>query len=307
MNNSTSRTASSNSLHDVTDLFNTVRETYARMSKADKKMAQFLLDNPEKFINASVKYVARQAAVSEATVVRFGRNLGCGGFKDLKILLAQQLAVKQALADAGIESMTLSTDSFVEQIHRSTLAVLEQAVRSIKLDKLDEAAQIIHQARRVFIYGTGGSSGILAAELHNRLFRLNIMATPFTDNYLQRMSASTLTAADAIIILSSTGRPRSLQDSMELAQHYGAKCVAITDESSVLSVQADVCIHVELSQFGVAHNQPNPMRFAQLFAIDCLCYQIASLLGDEAEKSLQRVRASVASLHGIVPQQPIGD
>ncbi len=298
---------STKDVNHATDFLSVVRQAYPTLSKSDKKIAQFLLETPERFANASVKDVSNIAGVSDATVVRFGRNLGCGGFKDLKILLVKHLATKQALADAGNAPVDLSTGSFVDRIHRSALTVLEQAARHIKPDKLDEAAQIIHQARRVFIYGTGGSSGILAAELHNRLFRLNIMATPFTDNYLQRMSASTLTAADAIIILSSTGRPRSLQDSMELAQHYGAKCVAITDESSVLSVQADVCIHVELSQFGVAHNQPNPMRFAQLFAIDCLCYQVASLLGDEAEKSLQRVRASVASLHGIVPQQPIGD
>ena len=305
--NSTSLPPLTNSLHDSIELLDTIRKTLPKMSKADKKIARFLLNNPEKFINANVKTVARGADVSEATVVRFGRNLGCEGFKDLKILLAQHLAVGQALTDAGNGQVVLSAGSPVEQIYRSILVMLEQAARNIKPDKLDKAAQIIANARRVFIYGTGGSSGILASELHNRLFRLNIMTTTFSDSYLQRMSAATLTSDDTILIISSTGRPRSLQDSMELAQHYGAKCIAITDEKSILSVQADVCIHVDLSQFGVVHSQPNPMRFAQLFAVDCLCYRVAILLGDDAEESLRRVRASVASMHGIVPQQPIGD
>jgi DNA-binding MurR/RpiR family transcriptional regulator len=293
--------------HRATDLLSVIREIYPGLSRSDKKIAQFLLETPERFADASVKKVARMAGVSDATVVRFGKNLGCSGFKDLKLIVVQYLATKQALTDAGQTPMASQTGSYVEQIHLSAVAVLAQAAHNLRLEKLDAAAQVVSRARRVFIYGTGGSSGILATELHNRLFRLGITTTAFTNNYLQRMSASTLGADDAIIIISSTGRPRSLHESMELARHYGAKCVVITDEDSVLSMQADVCVHVELSQFGVAHNQPNPMRFAQLLAIDCLCYQIAVLLGDTARESLERVRASVAAMHGIVSQQPIGD
>lgn len=294
-------------INNVADFISIVREAYPNLSKSDKKIADFLLEKPDHFIRASVKEVSAITGVSDATVVRFGRNLGCDGFKDLKILLAQHLAVEQARKDAADGQVVTPMGSFVEQIYHSALTVLEHAVRSVNLDILDEAATIISQSKRVFIYGTGGSSGILAIELHNRLFRLNVMTTAFTDDYLQRMSASTLASNDSILVISSTGRPRSLQESVEIAQHYGAKCVAITDKSSVLSAQADVCIHVGLSQSGVAHNQPNPMRFAQLFVIDCLSHRIAQLLGKEAEESLQRVRASIASIHGIVSQQPIGD
>lgn len=292
---------------NTADFVSIVREAYPNLSKSDKKIADFLLEKPDHFIRASVKEVSAITGVSDATVVRFGRNMGCDGFKDLKILLAQYLAIEQAYKDAADGKVLSSTGSFAEQIYHSAVMILEQAVRSVNLDTIDKAATIISESRRVFIYGTGGSSGVLATELHNRLFRLNVMTTAFTDDYLQRMSASTLASNDSILVISSTGRPRSLQESVEIAQHYGAKCVAITDKNSVLSAQADVCIHVELSQSGVAHNQPNPMRFAQLFVIDCLSHRIAQLLGKEAEESLQRVRASIASIHGIVSQQPIGD
>ena len=285
-----------------------VRECYPGLSKSDKKIAEFLLEKPDHFIQASVKEVAAVTGVSDATVVRFGRNLGCDGFKDLKILLAQCLAVEQAYKDAaGGKAVTATGDSYTEQIYRSAMMALEQAARNVTSAGIDEAAALLARSKRVFIYGTGGSSGILAAELHNRLFRLRIPTTVFTDDYLQRMSASTLTADDSILVISATGRPRSLQESMEIAQHYGAKGIAVTDKNSVLSAQADICIHVELSQAGVVHQQPNPMRFAQLFVVDCLSHRVAQLLGKDSDEALQRVRASIASVHGIVPQQPIGD
>lgn len=292
---------------NTADLISVVRDAYPNLSKSDKKIADFLLEKPDQFIRASVKEGSAVTGVSDATVVRFGRNLGCDGFKDLKILLAQHLAIEQAHKDAASGKVLAPAGSFEEQIYHSALAVLDHAVKDIKPDIIDKAATIISQSKRVFVYGTGGSSGVLANEIHNRLFRLNITTTPFTDDYLQRMSASTLTSDDSILVISSTGRPRSLLESMEIAQHYGAKCVAITDKDSMLAAQADVCIHVELSQSGVLHNQPNPMRFAQLFIIDCLSHRVAQFLGNDAEETLQRVRASIASIHGIVAQQPIGD
>ena len=292
---------------NTADFISIVRDAYPNLSKSDKNIADFLLEKPDQFIRTSVKEVSAVTGVSDAIVVRFGRNLGCDGFKDLKIILAQHLAVEQAHKDAAAGKVLTPSGSFEQQIYHSALTVLDHAVQNVKPDIIDKAATIISQSGRVFIYGTGGSSGVLATELHNRLFRLNIMTTAFTDDYLQRMSASTLTSGDSILVISSTGRPRSLQESVEIAQHYGAKYVAITDKGSMLAAQADVCIHVELSQSGVLHNQPNPMRFAQLFIIDCLSYRIAQLLSKEAEKALQRVRASIASIHGIASQQPIGD
>ena len=69
----------------------------------------------------------------------------------------------------------------------------------------------------------------------------------------------------------------------------------------------DLCIHVGLSQAGVHEFQPNPMRYGQLFVIDMLAFRVAEALGPVAKRVLRQTRASIASLHGIAPQQPIGD
>ena len=49
------------------------------------------------------------------------------------------------------------------------------------------------------------------------------------------------------------------------------------------------------------------MRFGQMLMIDVLAYSVAERLGATAQTILRQTRASVASLHGIAPQQPIGD
>lgn len=287
------------------DLLLKIRTMYEDFSKSEKKVAEFLLAAPDQFVLASVKEVALAVGLSEPTIVRFGRNVGCKGFKDLKIVLARHLAVEQALRDTGNTSEEGS--GFINQICSSAVDVVKQAARSINSDDLEKAAKIIAASKRVFIFGIGGSSAILAMEAHNRFFRLNLACTAYTDSYLQRMSASTLGPEDTVLFISSTGRPRPLIDSAELAKHYGARLIAVTAADSLLADHVDICLGVKLSQFGVMTGQPNPMRFAQLFMLDCLAYQVAACLGDPAKKSLDRVRASLAALHGIVPQQPIGD
>lgn len=275
-----------------------------------------MLRDPLKFANMNVRDLSTDIGVSEPTVIRFCRTIGCDGFKDMKFRIAQELAVTQALRDShairpertkrdiGAASSPLD---ITDQMLESAVEALAQVRESLDPASLSRASQAIRKANRVVIYGTGGSSAILASELHNRLFRLCVASSAFSDSYQLRMSAATLTSDDVAIFVSSTGRPRALQDGLELAKYYGATSIGITAADSQLGKEVDICLNVTLSQSGVDEAQPNPMRFAQLYVIDCLAFCVALDLGDKARSALRRTRASVASLHGIAAQQPIGD
>lgn len=283
-----------------------IKDKIPYLTKSEKRVGQYLLADPLRLANTSGKEVANAVGVSEPTVVRFCRNVGCAGFKDLKLLLMQHLAVKQAFRDSEIDRLPKS-GTYIERLHHVAEKALKQAAHAVDARDIETAAKIIAASGRLFIYGVGGSSAALAEEAHNRFFRLKIASSTFTDSYLQRMSASTLSEKDAVLLISSTGRPRSLIESLELARHYGAKSVTIAPKQSPLANNADVCLETMLSQTGVAPHQPSPMRYSQLFVLDCLAHRVAVLLGGRADESLERVRASIAMLHGIVPEQPIGD
>jgi len=297
------------------DLLPQVEKLIPRMTKSDQKIAKSLLAAPNEFIRSNVRSIASENGVSEPTVVRFCRNVGCEGFKDLKMRLAQELAFKQAQRDASApqqpigfaKDKAIGTLDVVERIHSKATDALDAARSTFDEAKIREAAEIVATARRVIVHGVGGSSAILAEEVHNRLFRLGIATSIFADSYAQRMSAATLNASDVIIFVSSTGRPRALLDSLELAKYYGARAIAITDAESLLGREADICLNVGLSQSGVHEFQPNPMRYGHLLMIDILAFYVADRLGEQARSTLKQTRASVASLHGIAPQQPIGD
>lgn len=297
-----------------TALMGRVEAALPELSKSERRVAAFLLETPQDLVAASVKDLASRLSVSEPTIIRFCRTIGCDGYKDLKIRLAQDLAVRQALKD--------SARAPVVQARKARAAVpledngalltaaqdaLGEAHRGLDRAVLSNAARALAESKRVTLYGIGGSSALLAHEMHNRLFRLNVTCVAYTDSYVQRMSAATMGEGDVAFFVSSTGRPRSLQDAAELARYYGAKTIGITPGDSPLARELDICLDLELTQAGVSLLQPNPMRYAQLYVIDCLALATGELLGDAALRALDRGRASVASLHGIAPQQPVGD
>ena len=291
------------------------------MTRAEVKIAKRILAAPDDFVRASVRSAAADLDVSEPTILRFCRAVGCDGFKDLKFRLIQELALSQAMTDqseratksagatgpAATGSAAMGKERDNDRVFDTIIEALTRTRDTLIYKDLLSSAQAIAKAGRVVVYGIGGSSAALASEVHNRLFRLNIPVMVFTDGYTQRMSAAILAEGNVALFVSSTGRPRELQETLELAKYYKATCIAITDKETPLGRDADICLHVGLAASGVEEIQPNPMRFAQLFVIDRLAYEVAAVLGEHAHLALRRMRGSVAWLHGITPQQPIGD
>ena len=291
------------------------------MTRSEVRIAKRIQAAPDEFVRSSVRSVAADLGVSEPTILRFCRTIGCEGFKDLKFRLIQELALSQANSDlaaratkaAGsadrgtVEARGVEVGPDDDRLFDTIIEALTRTRDTLVYKDLLSGARAIAKAGRVVVYGIGGSSAALAAEAHNRLFRLNVPVMVFIDGYTQRMSAAILAEGDVALFISSTGRPRELQESLELAKYRKATCIAITDKETPLGRDADICLHVGLAASGVEEIQPNPMRFAQLFVIDRLAYAVAAILGEQAHLALRRMRGSVAWLHGINPQQPIGD
>ena len=72
-------------------LSNLAKPTQA-FSKAEQKVADAILANPELTTRSSIARLAQSAEVSEPTVNRFCKRLGATGFPDFKLKLALSLA-----------------------------------------------------------------------------------------------------------------------------------------------------------------------------------------------------------------------
>ena len=68
-----------------------IREKYNQIFMAERKVADFVLENPERAVNANVSELANLSGVSDATVIRFCKRIGFQGHYQFRITLSRDL------------------------------------------------------------------------------------------------------------------------------------------------------------------------------------------------------------------------
>ena len=156
----------------------------------------------------TISDLAERAGVSQPSVTRFCRSVGCTSFSEFKVLLATTLTVA---------AVYLRTDRvFDDDVGQVAQVVMLRASNAIRdcLEKLDTVAvkhaiAAIAQCNRLDIYGQGGGSASIAEDAKLRFFRLGLPVCAYADGHQQRMSAATLRPKDVAFAVSNSGRSQA--------------------------------------------------------------------------------------------------
>jgi len=292
----------------LNDILTTIRDRAPHEEGVNLKIGEEILRDPATVVDVSIKSFANRIGVSEPSVIRYCRSIGCEGFKEFKKHLAQSLVLEQKFSrpigtneDGGRGGP--AGDERFDRLSTSVTIALRSVSETGHFEQIDAAAKLLMASPMIAVFGVGGSSAILAMEAQNRLFRLGLRAVAHIDSYMQRMTAATLKKGDCVLIVSSTGQPETLSESARIARSYGANCIAMAPLKSPLAELVDILIPIELAT-DIPYHQPNPVRFAQMFVLDCIADRVALMIGKPAIETLRRVSSAVS------PQQhylPTGD
>lgn len=74
------------------------------LNKAERKVAEVILQDPQQATRFSIAALAQAAQVSEPTVNRFCRSFGVNGYPELKMQLAQSLASGAAYVSQSVSA-----------------------------------------------------------------------------------------------------------------------------------------------------------------------------------------------------------
>lgn len=289
----------------LNDILTTIRDRAPHEDGVNLKIGEEILRDPASVVDVSIKSFANRIGVSEPSVIRYCRSIGCDGFKEFKKYLAQSLVLEQKFnrtPDGAAADDSLGDERF-DRVANSVAVALRSVSGTVHFERIDAAAKVLMSSQMIAVFGLGGSSAVLAMEGQNRLFRLGLRAVAHVDSYMQRMTAATLKKGDTVLFVSSTGQPETLADSARIARNYGAACIAMAPEKSQLARLVDILIPIELAM-DIPYHQPNPVRFAQMFVLDCIADRVALMIGKPAVETLRRVSSAVS------PQQhylPTGD
>lgn len=275
-------------------------------TKSDRRLAGLVLSDLDFASKAAISEIAARVGVSEPTVTRFCRNLGCEGLRDFKFYLAQAIAIGGQYLSPEPLSRDAREQRIASAITEAAVAAIQRASENLDMTTLMAVGARIAGSGNVLCIGSGGISSMMATEMQNRLFRLGLSALAQVDGQLQRMYAAVATPETTLVAFSVSGYARSVIEAVEVAQQYGAATVAITAPDSALAKVADTVIQLQSFEDGNIY-KPTSSRYALLAILDMIATTVAESRGPKVLENLRRIKQSVNTLKVDDPKLPLGD
>lgn len=274
-------------------LLESIRNQVETLSKSERKVALVVINQPEQVVAENITALAKNAGVSEPTVVRFCRALGCDGWHDFKLKLAQGLALALPKPTETPSPDDLASD-LVGKICSRSINTLLDLRNSLNPDAIAKAIDLLKEANKIEFYGQG-SSGIVAADAQHKFFRAGVPTVAYADPHIHSIAASLLKKGDVVVAISQRGNNTALLRSVQLARKAGADVIALAPGGTPLAEAATLAVPIDIS-FDTDPYTPISARLAHLVVIDILAVGLALKRGPEFRKKMQNVQKSLHKL-----------
>ncbi|GAB5052514.1 MurR/RpiR family transcriptional regulator [Pediococcus ethanolidurans] len=264
-----------------------IHSQIASFSKSEQKVAQFILDHPQKVIGMNADALANKVGVSAATVVRLAKILSSDGFPGVKIQLSAETKVDDSLytevdpkdpLDVVKQKMEFRIGHTIEQ---TNLALSDKSVQS--------AAQLIAKADDVYAYGLGASS-IVAADFQQKFIRVGKPVIQTMDTHL--IATGIVKPETVLVLVSNTGETVESQKLAEVAKEHHVPVITIThSKKSSLAKKSDIILlHDDSEENEKLRTAATTSLMAQLYVVDLLYYSYLTLNFDSNATILKESR-----------------
>jgi len=262
-----------------------IRSSFPALAASEARVANWIMQQPQKIIHLSMAQVAQACGVSDTTVLRFCRNTGFQGYTDLKLSIARDVvSPTQIIHDdiaEGDGPAVVARKVFMSNIQAlyDTLEVLDEGALNKAIDRLTGA-------RRILIVGVGTSVPVVHS-MYNMLMRLGLICKSETDSYFQLMEVALLGPGDVVVAISQSGSSIDSVLTLKQAKENGAATICITGNA-----QSSITDHANVTLLSVdreARIEAIASRLAQVSIADALYVIMALNAIDSATQNEKRI------------------
>lgn len=244
-----------------------IQNTLIHLSRSEALVADKALKNPRLFVNSPISEIARSSGVSQPTVIRFCRSMGCEGLQDFKLKLSGTLNDDSAMSFSPIKEND-SISQICTKVLSNTASALLTLREELDDSTLELAIKMLKSSKHVAIFSLGSSASV-ADDAQYKLIRAGITAAARTDGYMMNLCAQQLTVGDVALFISRSGQTKELLDAADRASANGAKIFVMAPSNTALAKKADALIVINTNE----NRQTKPAmltRILQLALIDVL-------------------------------------
>ena len=199
-----------------------IKENYNCIFSAEKKVADFVLKNPQKTVDSNVSELAKQSGVSDATVVRMCHHIGYTGYYEFRITLAKDLGRQQYETVNRVQ-----THDEVEKQFREYAENIIAIGRRIDADVMWNCVNLLKSCKQAHLLAVGNTCP-LTQYMGFRLGRLGIKSTynVAAEYFLNNVNLAD--SDDILVAISQSGTSKQVIQGLELGKEKGLKSIAIT-------------------------------------------------------------------------------
>jgi DNA-binding MurR/RpiR family transcriptional regulator len=118
-------------------------------------IGEFILDNPRKAIFMTTKELSRAAGASEATVIRFVKQIGYGGYSEFLQELRDIIDTELTLPDrVNLTNMKAPESERIRQAVFSEIDNLKQLAENLDLGAFNRAVDLLYSSHAIYVVGS---------------------------------------------------------------------------------------------------------------------------------------------------------
>jgi RpiR family transcriptional regulator, carbohydrate utilization regulator len=190
---------------------------------SEQAVARFVLGRPSVVVHMSIADIAESCEVSEPTIMRFCKALGCLGFMEFKLALARDLE-RRTFTMSRENPFVKGPTLFGQALFSRVVDDLASAAGLLGLEHIDTVLEFVGASRAITIVHDG-SEDALAAAMTDTMLACRLEARAQTDLTLRERS-------DGRVVL-------ALRSAAQLAG-FGAFCDALNEgEGKIILIGAD--------------------------------------------------------------------
>lgn len=264
---------------------------YDSLYDAEKKAADYLIAHQEDVINMSVAELAQNCDTSQATIIRFCKKIGCGGFHQLKL----KLAGEQSRQEEPAASNEINIDNMEQSLHNIMTSKVEEIKATFhNFDKKD-LRQVVDAVLKADLieFAAMGNTIPIAMDGTYKFNQLGLHAVTSPIWETQEAFARTMKEGDVFFAISASGASKRLIRMAEIVKKRGGVTVVITNQSR--APLTEICDHVIITatREHVFYDQVSFTRMAAMAVIDTLFMLLLSTKDDFFENVAEHERSVI--------------
>lgn len=261
-------TAKDNGMNDISQV---ISELFSRMTKSEKRIANFIRKNQEEAAFLAAGDLADRLGLSEATIVRFARTLGYSSYPAMRDVLQdnfRQRVTHSARLRSRLDALREGGDLF-EKVTISEIDYLTQALLTVDRDALSRAAAYLLACERVFVFGTGASKTLVDL-LELRLTRFGKHVIPITTTGRESLEPLILmTGRDLLFTIAFFDLNPMVELILDRARTTGCPVVLLTDTlGSMIGGKADTILAARRGPVSAFHSLVVPMTIINTLLLE---------------------------------------